>query len=124
VLLLPKKEDNPYKDICCARCYAAKSDVKKCKCRCQGAHHGQGHRRMSDDNDKLLPETEAQRFRAQYTRTSCDCGHDLSKEPISYYVPHPDGWTIPQETERVWLFVHCPKCGFDMSIWKLGVPRE
>lgn len=74
--------------------------------------------------DKVLPEEEAKEFRKHYSHAHCHCGHDLSHEPISYYVPHSGGWTIKSEQEKAWLFVHYPKCGYDMSIWKIGVPRE
>lgn len=35
-------EDKPWTGFCCKRCYFAKSDKKKCKCRCLGKNHG-GH---------------------------------------------------------------------------------
>lgn len=70
--------------------------------------------------DKILPEVEAEKFRKLYDpkRAHCVCGRDLSKEPISYYVPHEAGWSIDCEEEKAWLFVHCT-CGYDMSIWKI-----
>jgi len=76
--------------------------------------------------EKVLSEVEAQEFRKQYDpkRTRCLCGHDLSKEPIIYYVPHSDGWTVQGEKTKAWLYVKCPKCGYDMAVWKMGVPRE
>lgn len=74
--------------------------------------------------EKILPEAEAQELRKLYLNTKCLCGHDLAKEPIVYYVPHRDGWTVAGEKERVWLYVKCPKCGYDMAVWKMGVPRE
>jgi hypothetical protein len=81
---------------------------------------------IRDPSERVLPESEAQKFRAQYnlTQTDCLCGKNLSLEDILYYVPHGDGWTIQCETEKVWLYVKCPKCGYDMSIWKMGVNRE
>jgi hypothetical protein len=79
-----------------------------------------------DPSERILPESEAKRFRAQYDprQTHCTCGNDLTLEDILYYVPHSDGWTIAGETEKVWLYVKCMSCGYDMSIWKMGVPRE
>lgn len=76
--------------------------------------------------EHILPEDEAVEFRRFYepSRTHCLCGADLSKEPIVYYLPHSAGWTIKTEGEKVWLYVKCPKCGYDMSIWKMGVPRQ
>jgi len=37
---LPTKE-KPWTGLCCARCYRAKSDKKRCRCRCHGAHHAE-----------------------------------------------------------------------------------
>ena len=74
--------------------------------------------------EKVLPENEAEKFRKQYTNTKCLCGADLSRELIFYYGPHRDGWTVQNESFKVWLYVKCPKCGYDMALWKMGVPRE
>ena len=79
-----------------------------------------------DPYEKTLPIDEAREFRNLYDskRVHCFCGYDLSKEEIRYYVPHPDCLTINNENSKAWLYVHCPKCNYDMSIWKMGVPRE
>lgn len=84
------------------------------------------HRIIRDPSEKVLSEEEAQRFRAQYGdyQTKCICGEDLSQEPILYYVPHSDGWTIKDEVQKAWLYVKCMSCGYDCSIWKMGVARE
>lgn len=39
-----KSEQPPWKDVCCSRCYVAKSDKKKCKCRCKSGHHGEAYK--------------------------------------------------------------------------------
>jgi len=36
--------------------------------------------------------------------------------------PHDAGWET--DTGRMWLFIHCPDCGYEMAIWKLGVSRD
>ena len=79
-----------------------------------------------DPSEKFLPEDEARRFRAQYQErhTNCICGEDLSQEPILYYVPHSGGWTVECEPEKAWLYVKCMSCGYDCSIWNMGVKRE
>lgn len=76
--------------------------------------------------EKVLPEWVATKFRKQYQpdNTHCLCGYDLSKEPIVYYTPHSGGWFVPFEESLCWLYVKCPKCGYDMNLSKLGVPRE
>ena len=32
----------PWKGLCCSACYNAKTDKKRCVCRCHGAYHGRG----------------------------------------------------------------------------------
>jgi hypothetical protein len=120
------------KDVCCESCYTAQEE--KCVCQCHGAYHGLGNlnkqkAEIDPSYEKVLPEKEAKKFRKLYgniesRKPLCLCGYDLSKEPIVYYVPHSDGWTVEGETQKVWLYVKCPKCGYDMAIWKMGVPRE
>lgn len=84
------------------------------------------HKITLDPSEKVLSEEEAQKFRAQYDehQTKCICGEELKTEPILYYVPHSDGWTIKGEVQKAWLYVKCMSCGYDMSIWKMGVLRE
>ena len=36
-------EPEPWKGICSSGCYSAKTDKKKCKCKCHGQHHGRGN---------------------------------------------------------------------------------
>lgn len=38
----------PWRGICCSRCYRAKSDKKRCRCRCHGQHHGEQQLRVSE----------------------------------------------------------------------------
>ena len=45
----PEQATKPWKGVCCSRCYMAKTDKTKCKCRCKGEHHGKGHiKRLTD----------------------------------------------------------------------------
>jgi hypothetical protein len=32
----------PWRGVCSSRCYFARTDKKRCKCRCKGEHHGKG----------------------------------------------------------------------------------
>jgi hypothetical protein len=50
---LPTKE-KPWTGLCCARCYRAKSDKKRCRCRCHGAHHGEQRLRVLERRKKPL----------------------------------------------------------------------
>lgn len=116
-----KIRDKP--GVCCDPCFMANED--KCVCRCHGQYHGKGRHEPDPSYEKVLDPGTAQKFKDQFDpeKTHCLCGFPLMNEPILYYVPHESGWAIPQETEKVWLYVKCPKCGYDMAIWKLGVSR-
>jgi hypothetical protein len=48
-----EKEEKPWKGVCCKRCWYAKSDKKKCRCRCHGANHQEGFRRNIEGSKKL-----------------------------------------------------------------------
>jgi hypothetical protein len=92
-----------------------------------------GGERMIIDRDRsgneyfyeiILDDKESQFFRDQMDRrASCFCGfRGLHELPILGYGDHPGGWTI--RGKKYWLYVHCPSCGWDGAIWKLGVKRE
>ncbi len=51
-----KKEPKPYTGICCARCYTAKSEKKKCKCRCHGVHHGEARTKDAKSEAETCPK--------------------------------------------------------------------
>lgn len=75
-------------------------------------------------NKILLNYIQEEPFKKQYTkRNTCYCGFEgLHEESIIGYTPHPSGWFV--NGELYWLYVHCPKCHHEWSIWKLGVTRE
>jgi len=50
------------------------------------------------------------------------CGTPLWNQRIEYY-PHSDGWEVEGFLEKQWLYVTCPKCGYQWALWKLGIPR-
>ena len=41
-------------EICCTRCFKAKSPKEKCKCKCEGAHHSEGRTINKDTGQKDL----------------------------------------------------------------------
>jgi hypothetical protein len=45
-------EDKPWKGFCCKRCYFAKSDKKKCKCRCLGKNHAASNLNFNQNKKK------------------------------------------------------------------------
>jgi len=51
----------------------------------------------------------------------CTCGNIITEKDANKY-PHEGG--VPDvdkdgSTERVWLYFHCKKCGYDWSWWKI-----
>lgn len=54
-------------------------------------------------------------------RSLCLCGYDLRGEEVRGY-RHDAGWET--NSGRMWLYIHCPKCGYDMAISKIGVSRS
>lgn len=121
--------EKPWKGICCEACWNAKG--KRCRCRCGGAFHGIGrangeHKRRSTrqpPRDPVLGSEQAQPFKQAITDSFCSCGCDISGEPI-YYYEHDAGWKVKGIEKRQWLYIHCPECGNDLALWKLGVDRE
>jgi len=51
------------------------------------------------------------------------CSFDLRNEPILHY-NHSSGWPVEGYNEKQWLFITCPKCGYQNALWKLGVSRS
>jgi hypothetical protein len=61
-------------------------------------------------------------------KKGCYYHPDIPLRPcdVQYY-NHPDGWIVkeaPGIEHKLWIYVHCRKCGYDTAIWKLGVPRD
>lgn len=129
---LEGNDAEPWAGICCKACYYAKGE--KCVCKCGGMHHGKGNPNYEiektrlrrkykkiEPNDHYYPS--AQKYRKLITDPKCHCGFDLSKETIWSY-DHCDGWEVEETDALQWLWIECPKCHYQMSIWKLGVSRE
>jgi len=36
---------------------------------------------------------------------------------------HDGGWIVKGFDKKQWLSKRCPKCKYDWSLWKIGVPR-
>jgi hypothetical protein len=54
----------PWKGICCKQCWFAKTEPKKCKCRCHGENHQKGLKRETkkdEDSNELLQEAQVKR---------------------------------------------------------------
>lgn len=124
----------PYEGICCEACWFAKGE--KCQCHCGGEHHGKGHESNPEmyeqihlkrkyksvgKDDHFYPS--AQKYKQLITDPKCHCGFDLSNDVVWGY-DHSDGWEVSETEHFQWLWIECPKCGYQMSLWKLGVPRD
>lgn len=108
---------------CTSRCRNAKGD--ECKCSCGGANHGVGNYQALNDEliEIILTTKEANPYRNQMTkRNTCGCGFVGIHDRDIYGYTHPEGWCV--RNGCYWLWIHCPKCEYDLAIWKLGVPRD
>ena len=45
-----KTKAEAWRGICSSGCYGAKTDKKKCKCKCQGEHHGKERTNQLEEN--------------------------------------------------------------------------
>jgi hypothetical protein len=50
----------------------------------------------------------------------CASGHDIRGVTVRGY-PHPDGYETP--VGKYWLYIRCPICGNDTSLWKVGINK-
>jgi len=75
---------------------------------------------------KIATEIHKKIHDAKYGRQVCTCGGDLTKRDIEGY-PHGDGWNVYRadgtRIGKFWLYIVCPKCGYEWALWKLGVDR-
>jgi hypothetical protein len=65
--------------------------------------------------------TEWVRDHCDPARSRCLCGRDLRGDEVRGY-PHDAGWET--DNGKMWLFIHCPVCGHEMALWKIGVSRD
>jgi len=69
------------------------------------------------------PKPSLEDYRKQIKDDKCSCGYvGLSKLRIEHY-DHDGGWPVEGFEEKQWLYVTCPKCGYQWALWKLGIPR-
>ena len=48
------------------------------------------------------------------------CGCLIGDQPIEMF-QHPDGWEVSGLPDYQWLYITCPECKYEWSLWKLGV---
>lgn len=115
----------PWSDECCEACWFATKE--RCTCRCGGKYHGVGHPHVkySEDDEVITDGADVARFSEECQEKVCRwCEASLLEQPFKHYGPHSGGWTLRGYEEKRWVYVTCPKCGYDWAIWKLGAPRE
>ena len=47
----------------------------------------------------------------------------LDNEPIEHY-EHDGGYPVEGYKTNRWLYVVCPKCNYQWSLWKLGISKN
>lgn len=61
-------------------------------------------------------------YRAQVGGAVCRWDGTKLAEDVDTY-PHHGGWRVDGMVEKQWLSIQCPRCKYDWSLDKLGVPR-
>ena len=51
----------------------------------------------------------------------CHCGYVYTANDKVERYNHAGGWIVEGYPGRQWLWVTCPRCKFDMSLWKIDV---
>lgn len=104
------------------RCSHSKHKV--CKCQCGGKLHGKTFdpERFESEDSKLMTEEmggEVAQFieSMKYRLMRCWCTTELVCRGF-YGYPHENG--LPdKDGNKWWLSLHCDKCGYDWSAWKV-----
>ena len=109
------------KKYCCEPCFYARED--KCVCKCCGTYHGLGKLRDLESEDKVLAMDIAKEFLETAGKDlNCICGAELA--PPVYYYEHDGGYKVKGFDRRLWLYLVCGKCGYQMALWKLRIPGK
>jgi hypothetical protein len=85
-------------------------------------------------NEIVLTEEQAAPFKAQIKDSHCYDPRHAHPVQLKYLkikgYPHSGGWKVPSvagdpdEDGLFWLYIRCPKCGYEWALWKLGVSRS
>jgi len=69
---------------------------------------------------------ELQKYIELITKTKCTfCGRKLPiRDSAIKMYPHDGGWNVNGYDKKQWLYIICPKCGYQWALWKLGVSRS
>ena len=56
---------------------------------------------------------------------TCVCGFVFNPHRITIeHYDHDDGYEVEGYDKRQWLYITCPRCNYQMALWKLGVKRD
>ena len=50
---------------------------------------------------------------------ACLCGYRFRAVDVLCYGPHSGGVKVDDYPYPVWVYFHCPRCGYDMALWKI-----
>ena len=78
-----------------------------------------------DFQTRIMPRDLAERIFARIPLKRCR--HDGEPLPsIVEYYKHSEGWDLTEYgiDAKVWLFIRCPHCNYQYSLWKLGYGRS
>ncbi len=83
---------------------------------------------ISDPNPNMPKPLELEKsipFFDELKITKCKhCNTPFSRyDPIIHY-QHPSGWIVPGYEKKQWLYIECPGCQYQWSLWKLGVGKS
>jgi hypothetical protein len=53
-------------------------------------------------------------------RKNCSCGTPIIKGVLASY-DHEGGMEVPGYEKKQWVYMHCPKCKYDLAVWKIGI---
>ena len=77
---------------------------------------------MTDDDKKKGIDGHAKMMTVD--KCGCDTALSTSYDNIKHY-PHSGRWLVKGlfYCDKLWLCIHCDKCGYNWTLWKLGVPK-
>jgi len=117
-LCLEVKHGNVFKTKClmCVLCQNPVSDPKNTVC-------DECRRQSMEDVPFFSLEDYEKMIKGKDCRWCSKRGKKvLLPSKIKFY-DHSGGWEVDGFEEKQWLYVECPKCGYEWSLQKLGVPR-
>ncbi|MGH7164463.1 MAG: hypothetical protein ACREIS_02930 [Nitrospiraceae bacterium] len=76
--------------------------------------------RTQREREQMLTLAEYRQLALEASPRCPDCGESFGGQILDYY-PHSRGWKVTGFVERLWLYLTCRRCGYQWSLWKLGV---